>query len=272
MTAATKVPTTRTPVPLEQLVAPFVRAFFAATGEMPEPIDIAIVFGKKVAENGWPGPNETTFCFNIGNIRGVGPSGLYCVLKGAWELAKASQVPALLRMGYVVLDPPPPQAKVTAGMVCVLPPPEKQGFRAYRDLDEACVDYVAVLGRHFKKTWEEMRGVLTDPGEFVDAMKADRYFTGDVSAYKRNVIAGVNWALPKIAALLASMPRPDDHTPIPDTIPETLEGRRTKSSQNMQAVREPIADLSLTSPATRLLDEPTEAEHTPLHLRGESDP
>jgi len=262
----TKIPTTRTSVPLEQLVGPFVRAFLAATGQMPEPIDIAIVFGKKVAENGWPGPNETTWCFNIGNIRGVGPSGLYCVLKGAWELARASQVPELLRAGYVVMDPPPPQAKVTPGTVCVLPPPEKQGFRAYRDLDEACVDYVATLSKVFRRTWAELFGVLTDPGKLVDAMMADGYFSGDVAAYKRNVIAGVNWALPKIAALLASMPRPIETEP--DTIPNTT----SKSSQTLRAVREPIADLSLTSPATPLLHERVEAEHTPLHLRDEPPP
>lgn len=255
MAPPTKVPTTRTPVALEQLIPPLVRAFYAATGEMPEPVDVAIVFGKKVAENGWPGPNETTWCFNIGNVRGVSPSGLYCVLKGAWELARAADVGRLLLAGYVVLDPPPPQAKVTAGMVCVLPPPEKQGFRAYRNLDDACADYVRVLGTNFKRTWQELRDHGTDPAEFVDAMKADRYFTGDVSAYKRNALAGVSWALPKVAALLASTAIVVGDDSEPDTLPDSPSG---KSSQTLQAVREPIAILD--GPATPL--RAGEGEHT----------
>jgi hypothetical protein len=219
----TKVQTRRTPVTLEQLVGPLSRAFHAATGEMPEPIDIAIVFGKKVAENGWPGPTETTWCHNIGNIRGVGPSGLYCVLKGAWELAAAARVPALLKAGYIVLDPPPPQAKVTPGTVCVLPPPEKQGFRAYNDLDEACTDYVHVLGTRFRRAWEELRGVLSDPADFVYALKGDGYFSGDVEAYKRNAIAGVNWALPRVESLtIPTIPAPATEIVTPPETPSAI--------------------------------------------------
>lgn len=84
-------------------------------------------------------------------------------------------------------------------------------------------------------------------------------YDGDKGEFYKGVDYDFNAAASR-DVLLEMSGRPSDAPP--DTLPETIEGRRTKSSQNMQAVREHIADLSLTSPATRLLDERPEVLHT----------
>jgi hypothetical protein len=194
-----RVDTKRTIVSLYELVQAFVWAFIVVHGEPPEPIDVAFIWGKLIAECGWPGSTQSVWCWNIGNVRGVSPDGLYCVLAGAWELAPEAQVPALLAVGYVVMDPPPPQAVVTPGTVCVLPPPEKQGFRAYTSLREACVDYARTLERRFVRTWKLLTALGTNPALVVQMMKTEHYFSGDLSTYGRNVQSGANWALPLVA-------------------------------------------------------------------------
>lgn len=246
---ATLVPVTRTNITLEALVEALVHVWFDLFGDLPEAIDVAVVFGKLIAENGWPdapgGRPQSTYGWNLGNLRGEAPDdlgGAYHLLRGAWELANAAAVPGLLRAGYVVLDPPPPQAKITAGMVCVLPPLGAQKFRAYPDLRAGLTDYLRTLPK-FRKAWDELRGILTDPVRFVLALYADHYFTGNVDAYRRNVVAGTTWALPKVEALLAAMPRPSSDGP--PTQGQTPTSR--SSSSQLRAVDAPIVEVPPTA-------------------------
>lgn len=189
---ATQLPVKRTIVTLDALAEILWQVWPDA-----EDIDVAILFGKLVAENGWPNDKQTTWNWNVGNIRGVSPAGNYHTLKNAWELVSVSKVDSMKSLGWVVI-PAPPQAVVTPGTVCMLPPPERQGFRAYLSLREAVEDYLDVIGRSFRSAWAELQREGSDPTKFVAALKADKYFSGDLSQYTNNVRAGVSHALARM--------------------------------------------------------------------------
>lgn len=208
---------TRTITTLEALAA----AVWSAWPEA-EPIDVAILYGKIVAECGWPGPKQALWNWNLGNVRGTSAAGNYTLLGSAYEIVDANKVPA----GWHVV-PNTFGASVPAGKVCVLPdnPSEAQRFRAYDSLQEAVVEYLAVLGKSFRAAWAELFKEGSDPAAFVLALKAGHYFTGDPTAYIVNVKAGVSKAMP----VLSAMPRPSD---APDTEPSTP----TSKSGSMRAV------------------------------------
>lgn len=233
----TQLPVTRTIVTLDALA----RAVWLAWPEAEE-IDVATLFGKCIAENGWPNERQAVWNWNLGNIRGVSPAGRFHVLRSAWEIVDATKVDALRAIGWTVMVAPS-QATVPAGKVCMLPPPDKQGFRAYVSLDEAIADYLVTLGRSFRHAWRVLEDPGTDSAAFVVALKADHYFSGDLTDYIRNVKSGA-------AHALEHMPRRPDTEPAPppDSDAPTWPGGR-----------EPIADLSETSPATPL--RAPEAEH-----------
>lgn len=198
------VPKARTVVALEPLCPAFCAAFEAAHGSPPEPGDVAMVYGKLCNECGHPGPGQSCWCNNVGNIRGRSPAGLYCLLAGAHEYAPAGRVPK----GWHQIPNPPGHA-VPPGMVACLPDDSsRQEFRAYLSLREACDDYVSVLGARFPRAWRELAREGSSPDAFVDALKADRYFTGDPANYRRNVAAVARSVLPRVEALMAAQAAP----------------------------------------------------------------
>lgn len=210
----------RTPVTLEALAA----ELRAAWPEC-EDVDVAILWGKLIAECGWPESGaQSVWCWNIGNIRGSSPAGEWAILRDAWELAPEGKVPA----GARVLDPPPRGAYVPPGHVAYLLGESSQRFRAYGSLREAVEDYLDTIRRTFRRAWAVLEADDSDAEAFVLALKADRYFTGDASTYVRNVRYGMRWALDRMPPR-SPPPRP-----------------------------EVLADLSSSSPATRLRAGPGE--------------
>lgn len=230
------VPTSRTVVSPAEIVPAFAQSFFDFNGFAPEAIDCAIIVGKLVMECGWWNAldrKQSCWCWNVGNIRGRAPSGDFCLLRGAHEFARPDRVPK----GATII--PTPAGHVTpAGMVAYLPPPETQEFRAYASIEEACDDYVEVLSRRFQRSWRQFVGEGTDPALFVDAMKADGYFTGDVTNYRNVAVAVAMRVLADVARLLADalppyvfpphalsaappewMPQTSAHTVLPDIVP-----------------------------------------------------
>src|SRR5262245_30294726 len=107
---------TRTIVTLPELAAALTRAFRVVWGIEPELIDLAISWGKVIAECGWPGPGQCVWNFNFGNVRGTSPASNYTVLRQAYEFAEPDKLPpGALRI------PTPAGAVTPAGKVCYLP-------------------------------------------------------------------------------------------------------------------------------------------------------
>lgn len=195
------VSTTRTIVTPEMLVPAFAHAFERVHGEAPEVVDCSCIVGKLFMECGRPGPNQCCWRLNVGNVRGEAPDGRYCILGKAYEFAAPSAVARLQAAGWKVIVPPA-GAAVPAGQVCMLPPPEQQKFRAYETIEAACDDYVHVLGVRFGNAWRELAVEGTTPERFVRAMKADKYFTGDVEKYAATVAAIAREVTPLVEQLL----------------------------------------------------------------------
>ncbi len=192
----------RTVVTLEDLVPCFARSLERLTGAPCEVVDGAMIYGKLVSECGHPGPTQCCWRLNVGNIRGRSKAGRACVLEGAYEIVKAGAVPK----GWHVV-PTPKGASVPAGSVAVLPdnPGKHQLFRAYLELQEATDEYVEVLGADFPGTLREVMKIGSSPEALVDTMKAERYFTGDVTAYRHNVAWNARKAAPRVAEILAEL-------------------------------------------------------------------
>lgn len=197
MTESILVPTVRTLVTFESLAVAFDKAYYDFVGELAEIVDIATICGKLAMECGHPNQKQCCWCWNIGNCRGVAPAGTYCILAGAYEfIAIGAPLPAGHTECSIASAATPP------GMRCVMPPASQQGFRAYASLDEACADYVHVLGARFGHAWRELTKTDTSPDAFIRALKADRYFTGDVETYAATVASIAKSLVPKIEALL----------------------------------------------------------------------
>lgn len=194
----------RTIVTLDDLAPALIQAFDVY--QLPvEAIDIAIVFGKIVAECGWPGPSQCCWNWNVGNLRGSSVVGNYTVLAGAYEFAPPDRVPT-----GAVLIPTPAHATAPAGTVCYLPtnPDVSQRFGAYADLVHGCAEYVAKLHDRFKAAFHTLDLPGSTPAGFVAALHDAHYFTGDATAYTRNVQSGAAWALPRVRGGVATLPAP----------------------------------------------------------------
>lgn len=60
-------------------------------------------------------------------------------------------------------------------------------FRAYTNLEDSVDDYLSFLYNRYKKAWVEV--LSGDPANFVDALKKNGYFTGDLTAYRNSVVS-----------------------------------------------------------------------------------
>jgi hypothetical protein len=187
MADSTFVKQARTVITLPELTAAVLHVWPEAEDE-----DVSILFGKLVAECGWPNEKQACWNNNVGNIRGVSKRGFYTILGRAYEIVDADRVPS----GWYVV-PNTFGASVPAGKVCVLPvnPSAQQQFRAYESIIEAIEEYLEVLGRNFVNAWKELRLEHSDPIKFVYNLKAAGYMSGDVKAYATNTKAGYDAAM-----------------------------------------------------------------------------
>lgn len=215
----------RTPVTLEQFVPALRARWFLRFGSMPEVVDVCALFGKMTIECGWA-PLKGPWWFNVGNVRASEKRPHYALTK-AHEYVPAGKVPK----GWRVVPNPPGHIQ-PPGTVPVLPDnPAINRFAAYDSLDDGLDAYLATLAESFPSVLAELLEDGTDPSELVDAMKADDYFTGDVSAYRSGVVQIAAQVRKRVEALIADVPSPSS---APVTQPQTPASR---SAPRMAAVR-----------------------------------
>lgn len=163
-----------------ELLAALARATSALTIH---PESIAVLAAQATLETGRGG----TGCYNwnVSNIMGAGPDGLYHVLTKAPECARADRVPAgavIVLSTNVVCGP---------GLVAYLPPGGSK-FRAYKSLDEGCADKLQVLGRVWPGALSALgrkAGLDAMVSAFVDGLMAPRYFTADPTSYRQSCLS-----------------------------------------------------------------------------------
>ena len=165
---------------LEGLVSAFYEACINANLGIPSPEALATLAAQSTIECGHGGPG--CWNYNVSNIMGVSPEGLYHVLK-APECAKPENVPkgATVLSSTNVACPP--------GHVAYIPPGGSK-FRAYSSLANGCTDKIETL----KRIWPVAIKSLIAPGNitmvshsYVDGLVTPRYFTSDIPTYKSTV-------------------------------------------------------------------------------------
>lgn len=253
------------PVPRQQtkwtraeLLAAYADAYRAVLGEEPSRAALAVLWGQATMECGRDG--KSCWCHNVGNVR-AGENEPHCLLAGAYEFAAVGKVPA----GAVIISPPAGAAVPADRPICYLLPAKAQRFRAFDTFADGCRVKLELLARRWPASIEALRlardqaaarafvlGLLVPPA----------YLTGDSSQYSSSILSLAAECLRTTPE--AEWPSVRDTLPAPPdsdapTWPGTPEGR-AKSSDRLQAVREPIADLSEGSAATPL--RAGEGEHT----------
>lgn len=127
------------------------------------------------------------FCYNynVSNIMGSSPEGMFHVLKNAPECAPANQLPAgaLIVTNSGIACPP--------GSVAYIPAKGSR-FRAYSSLENGCRDKIVTL----KKTWPQAVEALTTNTDiksmcqkYVAGLLQPRYFTADETVYLDKIIS-----------------------------------------------------------------------------------
>ncbi len=189
-------------------------AWRAVTGEEPSDKTVRILTAQWAHETAH---GASMFNYNFGGIKGVGPSGL--------------SVSQRTREGFGETE-----RTIT------------DRFRAYQTAEEGATDYVRLLSKRFPEAVQAARD--GDPSAFVHALKNRGYFTGDLGAYTRSVVAlsgielpsGVAAPPPRLNAApiaLASVDRaaqPSALTPL-STTPALVDGMALADEISRAALR-----------------------------------
>ena len=70
------------------------------------------------------------------------------------------------------------------------PPDPACCFRAYKSLQDGCIDYLSSLHKRFNKSWQAV--LDGNPTEFVISLKKQRYFTANLDLYIKGVVSLFN--------------------------------------------------------------------------------
>lgn len=169
----------RTPLSGTQASAAIRQAYVRVTGEEPSQGTLAILTSHWALETG---QGKSMYNYNFAGIKGKGPEGMTAVMN--------------TREGY---------GETTKHI--------RDGFRAYSSAEDGAVDYISLLQRRYASALEAARN--EQPGEFVSALKARGYFTGDPELYAKGVTQLANRAmshgfdaLGTTAGEMARMPTP----------------------------------------------------------------
>lgn len=171
----------RTPWTRSDMFAAILSAWNRLESFPPNRCALAIVLGHATIECGRDGIK--CWQYNFGNFRGIGPTGLYTELRGAYEFAEPDQVPP----GAIII-PPPSGSNPPQGSVCYLP--AAQRFRAYEGFKQAADDYLTKISERWPYAMKALRDarVPQDSRSFVIGLVTGvPYFTSDVASYSQSL-------------------------------------------------------------------------------------
>lgn len=154
-----RVAPSRTPLSGTQASAALRQAYVRVTGEEPSQGTLAILTSHWALETG---QGQSMYNYNFAGIKGKGPEGMTAVMN--------------TREGY--------GANTTH---------IRDGFRAYSSAEDGAADYISLLQRRYGSALEAAKN--EQPGQFVEALKARGYFTGDPELYAKGVTQLANRAM-----------------------------------------------------------------------------
>lgn len=172
-----QVPVVRTVVTMSDYARAVVRAW---DDETPAKASVAVLWGQYMIETG----GKACWNFNIGNVKAVNGDGYdYHCLSGVWEGVDPVTATRLVSTGEARLDPSADHHEAVSPKVAVIfdPPHPATRFRAFRNLDDAMRDHLALLRKRFAVAWPAV--VAGDPKVFAQKLHDAHYFTASAEAY-----------------------------------------------------------------------------------------
>lgn len=132
----------------------------------PSRTSLLLLIGHWAFETAW---GHGMHRFNLGNAKHRPGDGR------CWTAFRCNELVAGKLVWY---DPPSPPA-----------PDHPTAFRAFRTLEEGCVDYLTLLRGQFGFAWPQVEA--GDAAAFCHALKVRGYYTADEQLYTRGVVACV---------------------------------------------------------------------------------
>lgn len=152
----------QTVYPPEVIVQALIEAWYFLFKEIPSEDSIGVLYAQNALETGY---SEHMYNNNIGNIKAIDKSIQvinYVNLKDTWEIIDGKKV---------ILPNDSPGSR----------------FLAFETLKEGCIHHLEFLKTtRFSKAWGKI--IEGNPAEFVQEIKAQKYFTGDLNSYRNSVV------------------------------------------------------------------------------------
>ncbi len=172
--AATQVRRERTPMTGPDAEQALSQAWSQVVGSRPSPETLSILLGQWAMETGH---GKKMWNYNFGGIKGTSPEGLTTSYKTHEGYGDTRQA---------ITD----------------------RFRAYSTAEEGAKDYVGLLARKYGDAIEAAKA--GDPRDFVTALRAGGYFTGDPAAYTRAVSSISEKVLREGSGSVGQKPKPGE--------------------------------------------------------------
>jgi hypothetical protein len=210
------------------LLDAFAVGFRAVVSVEPSRAALAILWGQANVECSRDG--KRCYGFNVGNLRGTSPAGLYHLLPGAYEFALPGKVPA----GATLINPPK-GAAVPAGQLCYLLPAKAQKFRAYESFADGATDKIELIARQWPAAINALK-IAKGPEAaraYVPALvpqHGPKYFLGDASPYTLSTLSLAGECLRRLTNDAWPVPPTHDTMPslvAPVEVPNALDFVRT---------------------------------------------
>jgi hypothetical protein len=181
----------KTEVTTQEMALALVHAYWKYFRSWPRKDTIRVLLAQWALETGW---GKHMHCFNVGNAKHSFSSGNdYCFFKCNEILRKD--------VAELLLHEDPTRVMITsyrANNTCVtwfLPKHPWSRFRAFKTLEDGVYDHLKMVVNRFDGAWPY--AVAGDPEGYCRALKAQKYFTADLSVYTKTLKSVFN----KLASL-----------------------------------------------------------------------
>lgn len=182
-----EVPDRLTPVAPRLFFQTLAKAWTHIFGSLPQREQLLVLMAQSALETGhW----KFVHCYNFGNVKAVpNSSRQYCF----FACNEILSIAHALRLDNGTTAKITRDRRDGTAEIWFYPPHPACCFRAYAADNEAdamlagMVDYLEILYGKYTAAWDEV--LNGDPAEFVNRLKAAKYFTADLAGYRTSVVS-----------------------------------------------------------------------------------
>lgn len=186
---AERLPDVITTIKPVELLTALVDGWRALWAETPKRESVLVLAAQSALETArW----KSCHCYNLGNAKGVSADGRDWTFFVCNEVLAKAQAERLASLSKPRTDVPSKRDAVItsytgtgSAILWCYPDNPVARFRAFRSLHEGAIDYLGMLRKRFGAAWPAVEA--GDPRAFVQAIKAQGYFTASEKPYENSV-------------------------------------------------------------------------------------